>query len=196
MVATSKGIDIQKKVINWDELRNRNVIIQKYDYSCGAAALATLITCYFGEDVSEKKVIELMLKDKTDTENKKILKEGFSLLDLKEAAQKLGYVGGMYRLRVEHLAQLQAPVLVYIEPKGYKHFAVLKGVREDRVYLADPSRGNIRVYIDRFKKQWEGVILAIDKEEISAFRDFLKPPVCIYVCPEVFTTRSLFSRHQ
>jgi len=189
---SSRGARIQKKISNWKDRRDRNVIKQKYDYSCGASALATLLTFHFGEETSEKRVMELILKDKTQTEIEKIIKEGFSLLGLKEATEKLGYFGGMYRLKLKHLKKLRAPVILFIQPKGYRHFVVFKGIKGDRVYLADPSRGNVRISIHRFQEEWEGITLAIDKKEISSFADFLHLPSSPYVCPEIFTIKFLF----
>jgi ABC-type bacteriocin/lantibiotic exporter with double-glycine peptidase domain len=57
--------------------------------------------------------------------------------------------------------------MVFIEPRGYKHFAVLRGVRGDRVYLADPSRGNIRMPMYAFLATWlqddgKGIIFVVE----------------------------------
>ena len=38
------------------ELKWENITPQQYDYTCGAAALSTLIYGYFGEYISEKKI--------------------------------------------------------------------------------------------------------------------------------------------
>ena len=58
---------------------------------------------------------------------------------------------------------------MYIEPRGYRHFAVLRGVRGDRVFLADPSQGNIRMPAYVFLGSWlqadgKGIIFAIEPE--------------------------------
>ena len=41
---------VQGKFQSWRERRDHNVIKQRYDYSCGAAALATLLRYYFEDD--------------------------------------------------------------------------------------------------------------------------------------------------
>jgi hypothetical protein len=191
IVISLKGTKIQKKVSSWKALRDANIVKQKYDYSCGAASVATLLTFYFGEKTSEKEVIKLILKNRNKTDIEKITKEGFSLLDLKEAVEKLGYFGGAYRLKLKHLKKLRTPVIVFIQSRGYKHFAVFKGIRGNRVYLADPSRGNIRMAIYRFKEQWQGIILVIDKKESSPPSDFLILPSAFYASPEIFTIKFL-----
>ncbi|MGO9621359.1 MAG: C39 family peptidase [Desulfobaccales bacterium] len=149
---------------NWKELRDKDVVKQGFDYSCGSGALATLMLIGFGQKVSEAEIMKLILEGKSPEEIKDISKRGYSLLDLKQAAEKKGYTTGMYKLQMSQLRQLQEPVLIYIERHGIKHFAVFKRLKGDRVYLADPGRGNIRESIYRFEDEWPGYILAIDKK--------------------------------
>jgi len=158
------GVRVYKRVANWKELRDKNVVKQKFDYSCGSGALATLMWIGFGDKVSEAEIIKLILGDKSEAEIKDIEKKGYSLLDLKQAAEKMGYTTAMYKLQLGHLRQLQGPVLIYIEHHGLKHFAVFKALKGDRVYLADPARGNTRMSTYRFENEWPGYILAIDKK--------------------------------
>jgi len=40
----------------------------------------------------------------------------------------------------------------------------LRGVREDRVFLADPSRGNIQLPIKEFMREWKGETFVLGKE--------------------------------
>jgi uncharacterized protein len=152
-----------RHVANWKELRDKNVVKQRFDYSCGSGALATLMQIGFGDQVSESKIIELILAHKSPEEKQDIEKNGYSLLDLKRAAEQMGYVTAVYKLQLAHLRQMQGPVLIYIEHHGLKHFAVFKGIKGDRVYLADPARGNTRMSIYRFEPEWPGYILAIGR---------------------------------
>ena len=69
--------------------------------------------------------------------------------------------------RAGRLDKISGPVLVYIEPRGYKHFAVLRGVKGGRVYLADPARGNIRMPLYAFVETWRladgrGIIFVVE----------------------------------
>jgi ABC-type bacteriocin/lantibiotic exporter with double-glycine peptidase domain len=56
------------------------------------------------------------------------------------------------------------PIIVHLEQGGYRHFAVLKGVRGGRVYLADPAVGNLRLSFDEFAKRWSRVALVLGKQ--------------------------------
>ncbi|MGH8607721.1 MAG: C39 family peptidase [Gammaproteobacteria bacterium] len=148
------------------ELRDQYVVKQQLDYSCGAAALATLMGHYYGEHTSEKEILELLntrLETMTKEEQARKKRIGFSLLDLKIVAQQKGYRAAGFKLTVDQLPQLLAPVIVHVQPFGYYHFAVLRGVAGDRVYLADPGRGNLRMSIARFLDEWEGVVFVLGK---------------------------------
>jgi len=75
------------------------------------------------------------------------------LNELKRVAEKKGYVAAAYKLLPQHLYKLNRPVIVYLEPGGKKHFSVLKKVKGDKVYLADPAKGNIRIELYRFLEE-------------------------------------------
>ena len=168
------------------ELRDLHVVKQQEDYSCGAAALTTLMIYYFGEHTSEKEILDLLQGQFTEEENKKKALRGFSLLDLKQAAEKKGFRAAGFQLTMSQMAQVSAPVIVYIEPFGYKHFAVYRGMRQDRVYIADPARGNLRMSIGRFLDEWHGIVLVLGKageEKIVSYP--LAVPDTFYVQPEL-----------
>ncbi len=155
---------VTKKRHTLKDLRDRYVVKQELDYSCGAAALATLLKYYYNDITNEQEILEILTHGLDENEKTQKQLFGFSLLDLKRAAEKKGYRAGGFKITVDQLVQLSAPVIVYVEPLGYRHFAVLRDVAGDRVLLADPSRGNLRMTINRFKKEWNGIIFVLGKE--------------------------------
>ncbi len=146
--------DIKTK--SWLELRNKNVEIQKYDTSCGAAALATILKYFYYKDVSELDIINFFLRKKglLPKKIKELRKEDFefSFKDLKEFAEQKGFNAVGLALPVESLKALKFPGIIYIKYKNYQHFTVFKGMDDKFVYLADPMFGNIVMKINRFKK--------------------------------------------
>src|SRR5271157_6263534 len=50
------AVEKQRPVRSLLEMRHENVVIQSWDLSCGAAALATLLRYEFGEPVTEKDI--------------------------------------------------------------------------------------------------------------------------------------------
>jgi len=148
---------------SWRELRDQNVVRQQFDYSCGAAALATLMRFYFGYDVSEETILSGILARMPGDEVRDRTAKGLSLLDLKLQAERMGFQAAAVRLNFAALPKLQGPIVIHLQRPGYNHFAILRGVRGDRVYLADPSRGNVRLSIDRFAQEWSGIALVLGR---------------------------------
>ena len=139
------------------DLKFKNVVRQRFDLSCGSAALATLLRYFYGLKVTEKQLIDEMVRhgDKT-----KISKLGFSMLELKKYGDRHGFVVRGFRVKsVESLLKLKIPVITLITTRGYGHFVVLKGAKDGRVYVADPAFGNRAKSFDEFRKEWSKVIL-------------------------------------
>jgi predicted double-glycine peptidase len=159
------------------EIRDRNVVKQSLDYSCGAAALATLMTYYFGDRVSESEILRALFAglSERDAAHKRV--SGFSLLDLKRVAEARGYQAAGFRLTFEQLLQVSAPIIVFVEPIGYKHFSVLRGIRRDVVFLADPIRGNLQMNVARFVGEWSGIVFVLGRPGDESITDYpLAPP--------------------
>ena len=57
--------------------------------------------------------------------------------------------------RIEQIADTEIGMIVIVEPPGYQHFAGPRGVRDARVYLADPSPGNIRKPAYTVPEHWQ-----------------------------------------
>ena len=153
-------------------LDQENVVMQGYDYSCGASALATLMTYYFNDPVSEEELLTDILAHIPEQMIKIRKKEGMSLLDLKKAALRRGYKAYGITLKKASLSKLSFPVLVYLRTRYSRHFAILKGLKENRVFLADPARGNIRLTMDTFLKEWkEKITLILFKPGFTPAKD-------------------------
>ncbi len=145
-------------------LKEQNLIMQRYDYSCGAASLATLMKYYFNDDVSEIQLLDHIKKTFNKQEFERVEKDGLSFLELEKISRSLGYQSASVRLKISALLQLSGPVIVYLQTKQNRHFVVLRGIKGDTVFLADPSRGNIRILIDDFKQEWKGETFVLGKE--------------------------------
>jgi predicted double-glycine peptidase len=115
-----------------------------------------------GKNVSERDVLDVVKGYYPDEDSWELAqKEGLSFLDLKRAANDFGVSAEAYRLSLSDLAKLNFPVLVHLDKGGYKHFSVVKGVSQGRVWLADPIRGNARDSVERFSGEWSGVVLLV-----------------------------------
>lgn len=134
------------------ELRNDKLIRQHWDVTCGAAAVATLMTYQLGVPVSEWEATLSMLR----ASDVKLVRArlGFSLLDLKRFAASRGIAAAGYGgLTLDDLVAL-APVIAPIRVRGFGHFVVVRGRSGDRLLLGDPAFGNRTMSVEAFEQAW------------------------------------------
>ena len=162
-VAIDMGVGM-RQVVRYNmrpqsEFNKDNVVKQAYDFSCGSAALATILNYDFGEDLDEKQVIQGLMDhgDQAKIEQRR----AFSLLDMKRFIKVLGYKGVGYKAEIEDLKTLKQPGIIPIELFGYRHFVVLKGIYDNHVFVADPSRGHTSFELNQFKNMWKEKIVFI-----------------------------------
>lgn len=121
---------------------------QIHDYSCGAAALAMLISGTSLTSVNQKQVIDTIFKTEEEKES------GYSGYELAEAAKKLGFNAQWRKVNHEFLPKITQPVIILIGLNTeLAHYVVLKGVVNNEAFLADSIRGNIRIPYDDLIKE-------------------------------------------
>ena len=140
--------------VSFAEMPFRTVVRQQYDYSCGSAALATLLRYHYGRATSEAQVFQAMY---AVGDKERIQKLGFSLLDMKKYLAALGYQADGYRFSLDELAKAGTPAIALIQIGAYKHFVVIKGVIDDYVLVGDPALGLRRFRKEEFTPGWNGI---------------------------------------
>ncbi|TFW19738.1 peptidase C39 family protein [Massilia arenosa] len=142
------------KIEPMSELKFKHIVHQAYDYSCGSAALVTILNYHLGIKVSEQDSMEGMM-DKGE-KDKIIARRGFSLLDMKRYVASLGVQSAGFKAEMKDLEELKDPAIVPIDYAGFKHFVVFRGVRDGLVFVADPAMGNITFSVTEFATLWDG----------------------------------------
>jgi hypothetical protein len=150
-----------KNIRTLKEIRGEGVVRQRWDMSCGAAALSTVLTYDFKDDTPETAIVVWILH-RVDPVRVQA-RGGFSLLDLKHFAQARGYhAEGFSGMSIEDLAAEKTSVITPIRLKGFDHFVVVRGIVEGRVILADPGFGNLTMKVGQFQKLWKnGIVFVI-----------------------------------
>jgi len=152
------GAAITMNVESFQQRKYKSTLAQQYDFSCGSAALATLLTHNYNIPVSEQDVF----KDMFDNGDKQVIAEsGFSLLDIKNYLTRHGLESNGYRAPLEKLAGVRVPAIVLVNVRGYSHFVVLEGIRDGYVLLSDPANGMRSETIGEFQNQWTGIFFLI-----------------------------------
>lgn len=173
IAAMPGGTLVYKPVQSIRERRFADLVQQKTDFSCGAAALATILKQAYWLDVDESQVIEGMLAQ-ADPDTVKV--QGFSMLDMKRYVESIGMRARGYRVEADSLDRVSIPVVVLMDIRGYKHFVVLQRIHRGWVYIGDPVLGHKRYKFDDFVKGWNGIIFAVIGPGYDKANALLDPP--------------------
>lgn len=171
LVVPGAGV-LTKQVVSFRERRFESIVEQKTDFSCGAAALATVLRYAYGKTIGEDEVVEQMLKVSNPEQ---VRAHGFSLLDVKRYVETLGMRGRGYKVGIDALTEVRVPVIVLLDYRGYKHFVVLRRVTPTSVYLGDPALGNRVMTRKDFAEGWNGVLFAIIGQDYNRNTALMQP---------------------
>jgi predicted double-glycine peptidase len=146
------------------EIRREHVIVQQWDASCGAAALATLLTYQHGDAVDERTVAQGMLR--TTTPLRVRHRGGFSLLDLKRYADSRGFRAEAYQQAAVADLEDFKPAIVPVNLTGFPHFVIYRGRVGDTVLVADPGYGNRILPAATFEAAWlDGIAFVVRRRD-------------------------------
>lgn len=148
------GGGLEVEVESFQEQRFSSVMRQQYDFSCGSAALASLLSFHYGHEVTEAEVFTGMF---ALADPEKVRREGFSMLDMKRYLESEGYQADGFRLPLSGIREkVRLPVIALVTLEGYRHFVIIKGISEREVFVGDPARG-LKVYPrEQFENYWDG----------------------------------------
>jgi uncharacterized protein len=188
---TVTGARGSKNVRSLKEIRDEGVVKQRWDVSCGAAALSTLLTYDFKDNTPETSIVVWLLH-RVDA-NRVRSRGGFSLLDLKHFSEARGYHAEAFSgMSIEDLALEKTSVIVPIREKGFDHFVVLKGIVAGHVILGDPGFGNITMRVDRFQTLWKnGIVFVVHPPDDRMIGDKRLPLAARLVPDESLISRKI-----
>lgn len=155
------GANAQLKVTSMAERKFSTVVRQQYDFSCGSAALATLLSYHYERPTTEADAFREMWRVGNQD---RIRQLGFSLLEMKQYLQTIGLKADGFQISLDRLQEIGVPGIALIEVNGYRHFVVIKGITDRTILVGDPSTGLVSLPRKEFEKRWDGVILFVRSE--------------------------------
>jgi predicted double-glycine peptidase len=152
--------DVAVPVHSMAERRFLTVVRQRYDFSCGSAALATLLRFHYGNDASEQSVFMGMWRngDRPQISKRDLAAHG---------VRAEGYV-----VSLDDIARTRVPGIALINVQGYRHFVVVKGVEGGQVLVGDPSLGIRLIDVKSFGATWNGILFALVDGVADSKRSF------------------------
>lgn len=149
-------------VKSFADIKFSTVYKQQFDFSCGSAALASLLTFHYDDNVNEQSVFLDMFQH---GDQEKIKELGFSLLDMKNYLERRGYRSNGFKMELDRLHEANSPAITIINTDGYLHFIIIKGLTEQQVLVGDPAIGVNIIQRDKFEEMWENRILFLIQTE-------------------------------
>lgn len=150
----------------WHEHRFRYITQQELDISCGAAAIAGLMNRYSGMQIGELQILGLLANvvDKADQE--KVLTQGFSLLNVKQAVGQLGFELKAAKVSQSQLIKFGSPAMLQMKTISGLHFVVWHGYVNGYHWLSDPSRGEMWLSDKELTEEHSGITAWLFKNNV------------------------------
>lgn len=142
--------------------RYHTVIRQQFDFSCGSAALATLLRYHYGRRVREDDVFRGMW---ADGDRQQIRRLGFSLLDMKRYLASQGLDADGFRVDLDQIRKAGLSGIALLTINNYRHFVVVKGVNDSELLIGDPSTGLEVMPREKFQAGWNGVYFVLNSDQ-------------------------------
>lgn len=156
-------------VTSFQEGKFHRTVQQERDFSCGSAAIATLLTYHYEDPATEDEVFAEMM---TYGDAERIRAQGFSMLDMKDYLARRGYQSGGYQAPLDILLKADVPAIVLINTEGYLHFVVVKGLTNAFVLIGDPALGASIQERETFEQSWTGVVFVIIDHDTQGRKSF------------------------
>jgi predicted double-glycine peptidase len=173
--AGSSGIRLHVKVKSLWDMRWEHVIRQRQEHSCAAAATATLLTHFFGFPTTEEEMLQSLqveaMRDQggADFDPTQL---GYNLRHIRAVASKGGLAAVAFKVDLRNIERVKIPVITRVTIRGWDHFAVFRGARAGRVYLADPAFGNTSYRLDEFERVWSGIMMGFVRRGVKPPSDY------------------------
>ena len=128
------------------------VVMQLEALECGAASL-TMILAYYDKWIPLEQV-------RSDCG---VSRDGSNAKNCLKAARNYGLIAKGYRYEPEALKEYGSfPCIIHW---NFNHFVVLKGFKNDWVYINDPGRGEVKITMEEFDKCFTGICLMFEPSE-------------------------------
>lgn len=146
-------VNVENSTILGQLAETNNVsIMQSTNYTCGPAALATVLN-NLGINTTESELADLAGTDESGT----------TMYGLVQAAQVKGLKATGMKLFINELKKND---IVFLNTVEAAHYSVVKEVTNESVKLADPSLGNIEMSKANFNEIYMGNVLVINGHNV------------------------------
>lgn len=141
---------------------HKTFCLQKSQNSCGLACLVSIARLY-GKNINEEQLII----------NSGITTQGTSVLGLRDAARKIGFIADGFEADIDSLKQIENPAILHIiNEDGFNHFVVCYGYdfKQKSFVIGNPAKGILFYSRKDLSYLWKSKILL----SLKPSPDFIK----------------------
>ncbi|MBR4351239.1 MAG: hypothetical protein IKP98_03350 [Bacilli bacterium] len=137
-----------------------------------------------------------------------ITKKGSSIYNVVKTLRYYKLESDAYRCDYENLINLNHPVIAYLKINNYYHYIIVKRIKNNKVFIFDPIRGDLTYSKEEFLNEWQSIIIDIiyieplDNEENSYIKylfniinDNKKILFILFLLATLFTISNLSSTY-
>jgi len=149
---------------SYRNIRYQGVVGQTSYYTCGPAAVATLLNYYYGINTSETEILELSNQAIKESGKNPEAGKGINAFALQKALAKKSIVSRGIKIAPANLSDYfnrgGVPLILHVT-KPQLHYVLAVGMVGDWVVIADPSWGRKIIHLNDLinEKGFEGVTL-------------------------------------
>lgn len=142
-------------------------LIKQHDAKdCGVACLAMILNQY----QTTIPISKLRLMSKTDN-------QGTTAYGMVAAMEQLGFECEVFKSDASLWQEnLSFPLIAHVVVDGsFLHYVVIYGIKNGKIFIADPAKGKTSKSAEEFNKEWTGIVLtATPTEQYKPVKDQLK----------------------
>lgn len=142
----------------WHQHRFRYIDPQELDISCGAASIAGLMNRYSGMQINEPQILLLLASVVDEADQQRVLTQGFSLLNVKQAVAQLGFELKAATVSRDQLVKFGSPAMLQMKTISGLHFVLWHGHINGYHWLSDPSRGEMWLSDKELAEEHSGIV--------------------------------------
>lgn len=136
--------------------RRKTVIRQTSPATCGPAVLATLLTVWFDDPVTEEEMMKLAGTDKHTVSS---LKQLATACVAKKNYKAEGRRWNLPRL-LREIDTSGVPVITHLKVPT-EHYVLVVGRAGGYLLVSDPDRGEVTIHRTDFLRRWDGFVLVV-----------------------------------
>lgn len=112
------------------------------------------------------------------TKRLKISNKGSSIYNIVKTLRYYNLKADAYKCDYDNLIKLNHPTIAYLKINNYYHFVIIKRIKNNKIFLFDPIRGDLIYNKNKFINEWQNIIIHVSctqklKKEKDLYKNYL-----------------------